>query len=142
MTALRSQLKTALAEAVGIAAPAVPIEQWAGEEAVFNAAHAWPGISIAYAGTEFGEPEEIGDNQATYDRGHVFRVFIYTMNATTGGDDQAMTILEAIETKVSGKILATAGQAEIIGEELVHVHMGRFLYVQTWRLAILESHHL
>jgi hypothetical protein len=136
----RSDIKAALV-AASAAATGVAVENWAGEEAIFNAAHAWPGISVAYAGAEFGEQEEIGGEQATYERGHVFRIFVYTQNtAHQSGDDHAATILESMETKIAGKIIAGQGQAEIIGEELVHVHMGRYLYVQTWKTPVLESH--
>lgn len=138
----RTVIKVDLVARISAANPTVPVDSWDGEEAVFNNSHAWPSLAVAYAGTEFGDQQEIGDDQATYARNHVFQVFVCTANVHNGeaGDNQAMAIMGASETKVSGKIIAGLGQAEIIGEELVHVHMGRFLYVQTWKITLLESH--
>lgn len=138
----RTAIRADLLAKISAANPGVPIDTWDGEEAVFNAARNWPSLSVAYAGTEFGEPEEIGPNQATYARNHVFQVFVCAANVPNGasGDSQAMTILEAAEQTASGQIIADLGQAEIIGEELVHVHMGRFLFVQTWKITLLEAH--
>ncbi len=131
---LRAALVTAIAAATGLAAGT-----WDGEEAVFNSAHAWPGIAVAYAGVDFGESLEIG--AATYSRAHLFHVFVFAATAgATGGDVTAMGLLEDIEKTVAGQLLAAAGLAEIVGEELVQAHMGRFLYVQTWRLEMVESH--
>jgi len=143
---LRTDLKTALkakvAAAIAAAGLTVPCEKWSGEEAVFNESHAWPGISVAAAGIEFGEPLEIReDNAATYQRGHVFHVFAYAAHVPNGadGDDTCDAILDVIEDGVAGQLIAGLGKAEIIGEERVHVHMGRFLYVQTWKIELLES---
>ena len=138
----RTAIAADLLAKISTANPGVPIDAWDGEEAVFNSARNWPSLSVAYAGAEFGEPLEIGPNQATYSRSHAFHVFACAANIPNGasGDSQAMTILEASEQTVSGQIIAGLGQAEIIGEELVHVHMGRFLYVQTWKINLLESH--
>lgn len=135
----RTDIKNALITKISAANTGVAIGTWDGEEAIFNSAHAWPSIAVAYAGTEFGESEELG--ATTYARHHVFQVFVCTAHAgSVIGDTQAMTILENSETAVAGQIIASLGQAEIIGEELVHVHMGRFLYVQTWKITLLESH--
>ena len=136
----RTNIKTDLIAKISAANPGIPIDTWDGEEAVFNSAHNWPSIAVAYAGTEFGEPEEIG--AATYVRNHVFQVFVCTAHVSGGeaGDTKAMAIMEASETTVVGQLIAGLGLAEIIGEELVHVHMGRFLYVQTWKINLLESH--
>lgn len=136
----RIDLRDDLLAAVQTANPGITIDDWAGEEAVFNTAHAWPSIAVAYAGTEFGESEEIG--ATTYGRSHVFHVFVCTANVAggTAGDAAAMTILENTETAVSGQLIADLGLAEVMGEELVHVHMGRFLYAQTWKIVLLESH--
>lgn len=138
----RTAIKDDLVAKLTGANPGVPVEKWDGEEAVFNNAHAWPSMYVAYAGTEFGDQQEVGDDQATYGRNHVFQVFVCTANENNGaaGDDQAMDIMEASETAAAGNIIASLGQAEIIGEEMVHVHMGRFLYVQTWKITLLESH--
>ncbi len=141
-TALKSDLKAKIEAAVAAAGLAAPIEKWSGEDAVFNEHHAWPGISITPAGIEFGEPEEIRDDDgATYKRGHVFHVFTYAAHVPNGadGDDTCDAILGAIEEGIAGQLIAEAGKAEIIGEGQVHVHMGRFLYVQTWKIELLES---
>jgi hypothetical protein len=137
----RTNIKADLLAKISAANPGVGIELWDGEEAVFNSAHAWPSIAVAYAGTEFGEDEEIGPVATTYARNHVFQVFVCTLHASgIEGDTQAMTIMENAEKTVAGQLIAGLGLAEIIGEELVHVHMGRFLYVQTWKINLLESH--
>jgi len=141
-TDIKKSLKAYTEAALTAAGLSVPTEKWSGEEAVFNESHAWPGVSITPAGIEFGEPEEIGFELATYQRGHVFHVFVYAAHVPGGaaGDDTCDVILDAIEAGVAGKLIANLGQAEIIGEERVHVHMGRFLYVQTWKINLLESH--
>jgi hypothetical protein len=140
-TALVTALTAALTPDEPEAVPAAPVAKWDGEEAVFNQNRLWPALFVAYAGTEFGDQLEIGPDQATYERAHIFQVFYATAHtAATAGDEQAMELMAAVETGVSGLILAELAQAEILGEELVHVHMGRFLYVQTWRLALVESH--
>ncbi len=140
----RIAMKNGLVAAIAAVNQGVPVEPWNGEEAVFNTAHAWPGISVSYAGMEFSESEEIGADQATYDRAHVFRAFTYAMNSSLpgqpSGEDQAMAIMEKAEKGVSGKIIIGQGQAELIGEEQVHTHLGRVLYMQTWKIPVLESH--
>lgn len=137
---IRIDLRDDLLAAVQTANSGVSIDDWAGEEAVFNTAHAWPSIAVAYAGTEFGESEEIG--VTTYARSHIFHIFVCAANVAGGaaGDATAMTILENTETAVSGQLISDLGLAEVISEELVHVHMGRYLYAQTWKIVLLESH--
>ncbi|MFA7347261.1 MAG: hypothetical protein WCZ86_05835 [Desulfurivibrionaceae bacterium] len=142
-TTLKNGLKAAVEAAIAAAALTVPVEKWSGEEAVFNDSHAWPGISVTSAGIEFGEPEEIReDDGATYQRGHVFRVFTYAAHVPNGtdGDDTCDAINDVIEDGVAGHLISGLGKAEIIGEEQVAAHMGRFLYVQTWKIELLESH--
>ena len=138
----RAELKNVLIAALEAAFPDVAIVPWSGEEAIFNAARQFPSLSVAYAGTEFGEHQETGeDAPATYARDHVFHLFISTQNAgAAAGDDHAMEIMEKAEQDVSGRKIADRGIAELVGEELVNVHLGRFLYVQTWKINLLESH--
>lgn len=142
-TDLKNGLKTAIEAALAAAELTVATEKWSGEEAVFNEHHAWPGVSVTAAGIEFGEPLEVRDDDgATYQRGHVFHVFSYAAHVPNGpdGDDTCDAINDVIEDGVAGALIADLGKAEIIGEERVHVHMGRFLYVQTWKIELLESH--
>ena len=87
----RIDIRSGLLAAVSAANPGVAISTWDGEEAVFNQAREWPSLAVAYAGTEFGEHEELGNApSATYARTHVFHLFVNTQH-TQGlpGDEQA-----------------------------------------------------
>lgn len=144
---VRTALKTAFKDAIALAlpperVPAVPIEKWDGEEEVFNSAHGWPGLSLVSDGIDFGEREEISEEVATYQRDHIFHVFVYAAHVPNGsaGDEIAEAIMDDLEAGVAGQLIGGLGLAEIIGEKRVHVHMGRCLYVQAWKITLLESH--
>lgn len=142
-TALKTAFKAAIALALPITrVPAVPIENWDGEEEVFNSTHSWPGVSLVSDGIDFGEREEISEEVATYQRDHIFHVFVYAAHVPNGssGDEIAEAIMDDLEAGVAGEIIGGLGLAEIIGEKRVHVHMGRCLYVQAWKITMLESH--
>lgn len=141
MTTARLSIINAFKVEVLAANPTVAIEKWNGEEAVFNSAHTWPCVFLSYAGLDFGQQEEFG--ATTYARTHVFNVFVAAASSIsdgTLGDETAVELLENIEIGVSGKEISGIGLAELINEELVHAHMGRFLYVQTWKIEAIESH--
>ena len=138
---LRRQIRDDIITAAQTLLPDVPVRKWSGEERAFNEEREWPVVYVAYAGVEFSDDMELG--AATYERIHYYDIFVCARDdATQTGDDYAMDILETLETGLSGKVVAD-GRAMLElaeGEALVRAEIGRFLYVQSWRASVLETH--
>ena len=144
----RADIRAAFISKIKAILPDATVDKWDGEEAAFNRVYQWPAVYVAYLGLSTGPDEEVGPAATTYARSFDVLVYVCAKDDALGvGDEQAMDMLEAMETGISGTEIAGVGPAELRPvfedarcEALLGARDGHYLYGQAWRVQDVESH--
>lgn len=113
----------------------VTVEDFTGDDRIFNAEAKFPHVAVAYFGGQFKPSEEAG--AMSYRADLAFDVIVSTKDSTPlsgDGHAQAVAILESLETALHGLDLdlETAARAELGEETLEVAAAGLYQFRQTY----------
>ena len=122
----RQQIVDAVEASVSALLPAVTVEQYNGEDEIFNKDGVYPSVFIEYIGADFGENELVGGN---------FQRRTFRVGVAYAYDDyeNMLADLETVEEGLPGNLGSLDRKIYLeAGEQLANVDLEYYVFLQTY----------